>query len=762
MGILARLWRREGGRRKASGRWRLRRIFSTDRLIGLALIAVFLVVYRADPYPVQLVRSKTFDFYQRLKPRPIPEPARKPVTIIDLDEASLTEVGQWPWPRTIVARLVQNLMQLGALQVAFDIVFAEPDRMNPSGVVQSMAGLDEETKTKLLALPSGDKTFADVIKKSRVVLGQAGYWEERETKAGPPVRQSVALKGPKPNAYLPNFRSLVRNVPEIEQAATGRGIFSLVSEPDGIVRRVPSLFVFNGELYPSLAIEMLRVAFARPTLLVETNQAGVNAIGIAGVQQFPPSGLKITTDRQGRVYPYFSRSDKDKYVSARDVLAGTVDTSKIKGRLTIVGTSAVGLLDIRSTPTEDIMPGVEVHAQLIEAALAGAYLTRPNFIDAAELTLILVGGLLMVWLVPRVGAKWTLLLFLVVAGGSAATSWYLFAERQILFDAGYAVVAILLLYTMLTYTGYAKEEAQRRQVRAAFAHYLSPAMVEKLADDPTHLKLGGDARDMTMLFCDVRGFTTISEMFDAEGLTKLINKLLTPLTGVILNRQGTVDKYMGDCIMAFWNAPLDDDQHARHACLAALEMNAQMGPLNERLAEEAKAEGRKHIPLKIGTGLNSGRVVVGNMGSDQRFDYSVLGDNVNLASRLEGQCKTYAVDIVIGENSEKQVPDLATLELDLIKVKGKTEAVRIFTLVGDEKVAQGNAYKALRSTHDEFLAAYRDQDWDKAEQRIKACRELMDGFRLGPFYDVYLERIGEYRAHPPGPGWDGVYVATSK
>ena len=737
--------------------------------MGLGMIVVFLVVYGADPYPVQFVRAKTFDTFQRMKPREIPAPPKQlrdlrdvRVTIIDLDEESLAEVGQWPWPRITVAKMVQNLMQMGALVVAFDIVFAEPDRMNPAGVVESMYGLDAETKKRLLKLPGNDTVLANVIKKSRVVLGQAGYWYELESKAGPPVKKSVALLGPKPHVYLPNFVSLVRNVPVIEKVATGHGLFSLVPEPDGIVRRVPTLFTFNGDLYPSLSLEMLRVVSGRRTIIVQTDVAGVKAIKIAPKKMFPPNGLTLTTDSHGRVWPYFSNSDKSKYVSARDVLSGTVKPELIRGRMAIVGTSAAGLLDIRATPTDDIMPGVEVHAQLIEAALSGAFLLRPNFINAAELTLILFGGLLMVWLVPKIGAKWTMILFFVVAGSAAGTSWYLFAEKRILFDAGYAIVSILLLYTLLTYTGYAKEEAQRRQTRDAFSKYLSPAMVERVAQDPGELKLGGDKRELTLLFCDVRGFTTISEQFDAVGLTALINKLLTPLTNVILNRRGTVDKYMGDCIMAFWNAPLDDSDHARNGCISALEMLGEMEPLNERLEIEAKEEGRKHIPLRVGFGLNSGECVVGNMGSDQRFDYSVLGDTVNTAARLEGQSKGYGVNIVIGENTYAEVPDLAVIELDLIQVKGKTEAVHIYALLGDDKVAEGNAYKALNSTNDEMLAAYRGQEWHKAREKIAACREIMDGYDLSILYDLYEERITEYEANPPGPDWDGVFIATTK
>ena len=769
-GVIGRLFRRGSEKKKAGGKSWLRRVFSMDRLMGLGLIAVFLVVYGADPYPVQFVRAKTFDMFQRMKPRQLPPPPPKQlrdlrdvrVTIVDLDEDSLSEVGQWPWPRTTIAKMVQNLMQMGALVVAFDVVFAEPDRMNPAGVVESMYGLDAETKKKLLKLPGNDAFLANVIKKSRVVLGQAGFWYKLETKGGPPVKKSVALLGPKPHAFLPKFVSLVRNVPIIEKVATGHGLFSLVPEPDGIVRRVPTLFVYEDDLYPSLTLEMLRVVSGRRTIIVQTDVAGVKAVKIAPKKMFPPKGLTLTTDSHGRVWPYFSKSDRSKYVSARDVINGTVKPELIRGRMAIVGTSAAGLLDIRATPTEDIMPGVEVHAQLIEAALSGAFLVRPNFINAAELSLILFGGLLMVWLVPKVGAKWTMILFFVVAGSAAGSSWYLFAEKRILFDAGYATVSILLLYTLLTYTGYAKEEAQRRQTRDAFSKYLSPAMVERVAQDPGELKLGGDKRNLTLLFCDVRGFTTISEQFDAEGLTKLINKLLTPLTNVILDRQGTVDKYMGDCIMAFWNAPLDDEQHARNGCTSALKMLAEMDPLNERLEAEAKEEGRKHIPLRVGFGLNSGECVVGNMGSDQRFDYSVLGDTVNTAARLEGQSKSYGVNIVIGENTFAEVPDLAVVELDLIQVKGKTTAVHIYALLGDEEIAQNDAYKALNSANDEMLAIYRGQEWQKAREKISACRALMDGFDLSGLYDLYEERITEYEANPPPSDWDGVFVATTK
>ena len=746
----------------------LRSAFSFERLLSVALLSGFMFLYYVDPYPVQFLRLKTFDFYQQQKPREIPPPQGKPVTIIDLDEESLAEIGQWPWSRTTVAKLIQNLMQMGAALVAFDIVFAEPDRMNPNKIPDTVVGLDEATKAKLRMLPSNDEIMSRVVRKSRVVLGQAGYWEKLETKKGPPIKKSVALlkqgKNVNPAFFLPRFQSLIRNVPVIEKHAIGHGIFSLVPEPDGIVRRVPTLFVYENELYPSLSVEMLRVALNRKSILVKANVAGITFLGVH-------KNLQLPTDSHGRVWPYFSKSDKSKYVSAKDVLNGTADPALIKGKLTIVGTSAVGLLDIRAVPTEPVIPGVEVHVQLIEAAMHKKWLSRPNYFIGAELALILFGGLAMIILVPWAGAKWTMGLFLLVSGGAGATSWYLFAEHRLLFDAGYAVISILLLYTVLTYTGYAKEEASRRQTRDAFSKYLSPDMVARVAENPGELKLGGEKREMTLLFCDVRGFTTISEQFDAVGLTALINKLLTPLTNAILDRQGTVDKYMGDCIMAFWNAPLDDDEHIYNGCVSALAMLAEMGPLNDRLEIEAKEEGRKHIPLKVGLGLNTGECVVGNMGSDQRFDYSVLGDTVNLAARLEGQSKSYGMNVVLGPTTNAAVTDrMATIDLDYIQVKGKTEGTYIYGLMGDEEVKAGPMFVALQKKISDAMDSYRQQRFDEATGMFKEIRRLGSdehkpwhlGVNLDVLCDLYDERIVEYKINPPAANWDGVFVATTK
>jgi adenylate cyclase len=349
-------------------------------------------------------------------------------------------------------------------------------------------------------------------------------------------------------------------------------------------------------------------------------------------------------------------------------------------------------------------------------------------------------------------------------GASFGGSWYAYVHQQQLIDSIYPSVAVLIVYLSGSLISYVRTESEKKQVRSAFAQYLSPALVEQLADEPERLQLGGETREMTFLFCDVRGFTTISETFKSNphGLTRLINRLLTPLTNVILDRRGTIDKYMGDCIMAFWNAPLDDETHAADACASALQMYVALESLNNEREKEAAEAGEPYLPLNVGIGINTGECVVGNMGSDQRFDYSVLGDPVNLAARLEGQSKSYGVDTVLGEETVIQIGDqFATLELDLIAVKGKTEAVTIFCLYGNAERAARADFIDHKKTHDAMLCAYRRQDWEEARRLIAECRKKANG-EISEFYDLYEERILDYLETPPSKDWDGVFVATTK
>ncbi len=488
--------------------------------------------------------------------------------------------------------------------------------------------------------------------------------------------------------------------------------------------------------------------------------------------------FSIPTTPEGEVWVYYAEPGEitgDLYVSAKDVLSQAEPADRFQGRYVLIGTSAAGLRDIRATPVTNNLPGVEVHANMIETIWFDTPLVRPLDAIGQETLLAIVAGLLLIAFLPMIGAIWSLVLVAGVVVVLGAFSWLSFAGAEWWFlrlpgrqlvDFSFFAVTTVILYSVLTFSSYSRTAAERRQVRGAFSQYLSPALVEQLADEPDRLQLGGEMKSMTFLFCDVRGFTAISETFktDPQGLTKLINKFLTPMTDIIMERHGTIDKYIGDCIMAFWNAPLDDSLHPKHACESALAMFEFLPELNRQIEEEAKADGRAFHPIRIGIGINTGECVVGNMGSEKRFDYSVLGDAVNLASRLEGQSKTYGVNIVIGEETHVEAPEFATIELDLIAVKGKAEAVRIHALMGLPEVKGQEAFQNLVAKHEEMLAAYRSQKWDEAEAMLPDCNEKAHaaGFDLTGLYELYSERLALYKWDPPPPEWDGVFVATSK
>jgi adenylate cyclase len=736
--------------------WHPRSLASSGRPVAALILAALLALMLENPAPFEFIRLKTFDFFQNIKPRQLPD--QKVVSIVDLDDESLAAIGQWPWPRTTVAKLVERIFQYGGVVVGFDIVFAEPDRMSPGKVADSMSGLDPSIKSRLKGMKSNDQVMAETIAKYNVVLGQSAIDTQEYGEQGDRPPTSVAERFGDPRPFLQYYPGMVRNLVMFDQASAGRGVFNVLSEMDGVTRRVPAIENIDNVLTPALSIEMLRVATGEVSLLLRMKQNG------SGVQDIVLQRQKavIPTDGNGRIWVNFSKWDKEKYVPAKQVLDGTVDPSRLAGKMVLIGTSAVGLLDIKTTPVESRLPGVEVHANIIENILFNQFLTRPGDALGQEFIFTLGMGLLLLVFLPVIGARWTMGFFLLAAASLAGFSWYQFSAHNVLYDPSIPILILLIIYIELTYANFASEEKKRRQVRDAFSRYLSPAQVERLAADPGKLTLGGEMKDMTLLFCDVRGFTTISEQFDAQGLTRLINRFLTPMTDVILARQGTIDKYMGDCIMAFWNAPEDDPKHAANACESALTMKERLVVLNDELEAESKVEKRKHIPINIGIGLNSGPVCVGNMGSDQRFDYSVLGDNVNLASRLEGQSKTYGVTCVIGENTYAESPEYACLELDLIKVKGKTEAVRIFTLLGRPDMRQDERFIALEKEHKALLAAYRAQKWDEARALLAKCRELGAWLHLDHLYDLYEERIADYSEHSPGADWDGVYVAKTK
>ena len=708
-----------------------------------------------DPPPLEELRNRSFDFFQVAKPREIQS---WPVAIVDIDEESLKTLGQWPWPRTTIADIVNRLVNLGALVIGFDIVFSEPDRYSPGTILNNIApDLDAQTRNRIASLPSNDQVLANAFRGGRVVVGESGVHQFKADQRPPPQQVSLATIGGDPSPNVISFPAVLGNIPILDNAATGRGLFTIRSERDGIVRRIPMVMRVGSVVIPSLSLEMLRILTGSGPIIIKSDQAGIHSLGVRG--------LELPTDRNGLVWVHFGPHDARRYVSAQDVLAGRVPKESIDHKLVLIGTSAIGLLDRQTTPLDPAMPGVEIHAQILENALTGAWIVYPNYAIGVELFVTVVVSTAIVFLVPVLGAVTVGALGAVIAASLVGLSWYLFIRFGLLFDSSFPLLGTFTIFLVLLFTNYLREEAQRQQIRTAFRQYISPALVEQLVRAPEKLTLGGVEREMTIMFSDVRGFTTISETYrhDPQGLTTFMNRLLTPLTNAIIDHKGTIDKYIGDAIMAFWNAPLDDANHTVNACEAALEMNKRLEKLNSEQFREAAASGRAVVPIRIGIGVNTGRCVVGNMGSDLRFDYSVLGDTVNLASRIEGQTKIYGASIIAGSNTIKSAGDrFATLELDIIRVKGKNMPETMYGIFGAADIAEMEKFRRLNDLNKRMLEYYRCRDWAKALDTIELCRPFEKQFDLTTFLDLYVSRLLAYRTNPPPEDWDGVFIAHEK
>jgi adenylate cyclase len=727
---------------------------SSRRSIGLSLLVVLLAIRVWDPRPLEELRLRSFDFFQTTSPR---DSAVRPVVIVDIDESSLSAFGQWPWPRTILADLLTRLYEWQAAAIAFDVIFPEPDRSSLNEAVKHFRDLDDDTRGRLLHLPSNDEVFAQAIGRGNVVLGQAGINAIHPRSLEKPPETAFATVGPDPSPYLIAFPYILRNLPKLEQAAVGHGLISIRTERDGMVRRVPIVMQAEDKIVPALTLDLLRVATGSSTIMIRTDESGIQSVAVPG--------LELPTDRNGRIWVYFGPHDKARFVSAKDVVEGNVAPERFAGKLVLVGTSAIGLLDVKTTPVLSAMPGVEVHAQLLEAALTNSLLVAPSYAIVVEMIGALIGGGVLALLAPAASVLMLFASAALAAAAFVAASWILFSRYQMLFDATFPLIATLSVYMSMVLMGYFREQLDRRRIRSAFAQYLSPTLVEQLANSPQRLVLGGEERVITVLFSDVRGFTTIAETYkdNPHGLTTLMNRFLTPLTNAIMARNGTIDKYMGDAVMAFWNAPLDDPAHESDACHAALDMLERVDALNQEREREASTSGTRFVPIKIGIGINTGRCTVGNMGSDLRFQYTVMGDSVNLASRLEGQTKAYGLPILIGSRTAAAVAaQFALLEIDSIRVKGKTEAEVIYAIVGRADVAASPEFRSLQDHWAMLRVCYRKQDWTGALKMIDLCRCECERLGLVGLIDAYADRIRRLEQRSPTPEWDGVFTAETK
>ena len=731
------------------------RKFGWGRFAGFLLLGTLIALRIVDPVFVERLRLQAFDTYQQISPR---ERGATPVVILDVDDRSLAEVGQWPWPRTAIADLTAKAMQAGAAAVAFDIIFSEPDRLSPENFVLDNPTLPETVQAELLKLPPNDEVLAQAFSRARVVVGQTSVRNAKlDGSTGPaPLKVPHAILGPNPDQYLLQFPQLIQNLEILENAAAGHGMFTAFPDPDGIYRRLPIVMQAEGAYRLGLSIELLRVATGGDAFAIRSNDAGIDGVVVA--RQL------IRTAQDGTAWNNFSHSDRGRYVSAVDLLNGTMPPGRLAGHLVLVGTSAIGLEDFRATPLGVSMAGVEIHAQLLENILGKSLLFRPNYAIGLELVFIASMSLMIIALAPLLSASSLLLATAVLISAVLGGSFYLFTDSLQLIDPTFPMLAVFLSAVLMLSINYIREEVQKRQIRGAFGQYVSPDLVAALAENPEQLQLGGERRELSILFTDVRGFTGISESFkdDPTGLTTLMNRFLTVMSDAIMIKGGTIDKFMGDAIMAFWNAPLDEKDHARLSCASALLMLRDIDALNAQQAEET---GGKAVSIDIGIGINTGDAVVGNMGSDKRFDYSALGDPVNLASRLEGQTKSYGVDIIVGATTRALVEnDYAVIELDLIRVKGKLLPEHIYALMGDEGVKNTPEFANLRIANETMIDTYRKQNWEAALKAAKDVRAAGTELSIDlEFYtNLYEERVATFQHASPPKDWDGVFVATSK
>lgn len=711
-------------------------------LIGAAALTAVLTAHAAFAPQAFRLTALVFDTYQAIKPRDATDP---PVAVIDIDEASIEALGQWPWSRGTVAEMVTRASGLGAAAIGFDIVFSEPDRTAPARLIEAMRrqGVSIEVGPEL---PDPDAALAEAVASNAVVLGIA---LSNETAApAPEAKAGFSFVGPDPRARLLPYSGALANLPLLTRRASAMGYFSFPPTPDNIIRSFPLVSKSGDRLYPALSIETLRIA----------QQAGSFILRSAGTAEgsamtdLRVGALDVPLSADGEIWIYYSGLPTMPVIPAADLFdPAKADRlmSQIQGRILLVGTSAVGLRDIVATPVDPAMAGVKVHAEIIDQIASGVFLERPDWMIGAERAAAIIAGLVLLMVLATATPALSVATGMVLAGLIAGGSWLAFSRTLTLFDPllplaslGAVLLTALPLLLMLTHR-------EKRFVRESFGRYLSPTLVERLSENPEGLTLGGEDRELTILFSDIRGFTTLSEKLTPTELTGLLNNFLTPMTDVLLQREATIDKYIGDAVMAFWNAPLDIADHPQKACLAALDMVSALDRLNRE----------RGMALKIGIGLNTGMACVGNLGSDQRFSYSCLGDSVNLASRVEGMTKLYDVSILVTEAVCERTTGLVFAEVDRVRVVGRQAPVTLFALMGvaNDKVEE---QAGLLDRHNALITAWQAGDF-------AAARELLQGLLARPenalsgTHALYAERLAGLPETAPD-SWDGVFTASSK
>ncbi len=738
--------------------WRKRR---GAVLPGLAALLVVLLLHWIGVAAIDRASALLFDSYQRAKPRTYQDAG---VRVIDIDDETLRQLGQWPWPRTDIADLNTRLANAGAAAVGYDIVFSEPDRTSPARLADRLRrqGGSADMLAKLDTLPDNDAVLARSFGATNTILAfflsQDGKGGQVEPKMG------FAYAGTQPGTGRATYNGAIQPLPELRATAKGLGFVSLPADSDGIVRKAPMISTQNGQLLPALSLEALRVAYQTQSVIVKSSDAsGEHGGDGANVVSLRVGDSEVPTTADGRLLMYFTAPQPSRIVPAWKVLTGQLSPEEMErnfaGQIILVGTSAQGLYDQKSTPLADRELGVVIHAQALEQIITRTFLNQPDWANGAERAALLVLGLVLALLLPWLGATRGAILGAVMVGGLGFGSWEAFSHYRMLLDPTWPVIGLVLVYIVETGITYYREERQRAYIHNAFDRYLSPTLVKRIVDDPGQLELGGEEREMTVLFTDIRSFSRISEKLTPHQIIRFLIAFLTPMCDVLLGRKATVDKFIGDAILAFWNAPLDDREQHANAARAALEMLQRLEELNRTMPA-----GSEPWPgeVKIGIGLNAGPCCVGNMGSAQRLSYTLIGDTVNLASRLEGLTKYYGVRILIGSALESQLSGFAILPVDRVRVVGRDAIETVYTLLGDEALVADADWQELATDHLAMFAAYQGQRWGEATALMEKSAAAAQRHGLDKLHQLIAGRIAAFRSTPPGADWDGVFEATEK
>jgi len=738
----------------------VRRVSSQLAQAGLSALFVLLIAAHVGGLihiaPMQRAEAWLYDVWLK---RTAPSGQDDRVAILDIDEASLKSVGRWPWSRDTMTTLVKQLFdRYGVAAVGFDVVFAEPDRSSGLDTLKRLAQRDlagsrdfQNALERLAPRLDYDARFAQALAERPVSLGYyfipAGYGDARSGMLPSPSLPGTAFDPLRPG--MPPPTGYGANLAAFQKAAQGAGFFNMRADPDGTARQMNLVAPFGEAYYLALSASTLRAAFGGDPVT-----AGVEQSSQLGRSYRTPwievGGIRVPLSRDGTVYVPYRAGSPFPYISAAQVLAGKVAPAQLENRIVLVGSTAPGLTDLRVTPFSNTFPGVEIHAHLIAGMLDGTTRSMPPWADDARLFVVLVLGALLTGVLLRFGPVAGLLASLAMLGlllAAYAAAW----SRFWVVPMAAPMLAIFGLYALNTAYGFFAATRSKRQITKLFGQYVPPELADEMSRDPAHYTMEGQSREMTVLFSDIRGFTNFSEKLPPAELAEVLNAYLSTMTHIVQQRRGTIDKYIGDAIMAFWNAPVDLADHASRAVQTALDMQAALAQLNQEFAARGWPE------VKIGVGVNTGRMSVGNMGSEFRMSYTVMGDAVNLGSRLEGITKQYGVGILATQTTVEADPDHVFMKVDDVRVKGKETPVAIYEPLGG-KVGLDESVRQDAADFELAFARYQSQDWDAAESALRA----LNARTPRTLYDIYLERIAHFRETPPPADWDGVFVYTTK